>query len=385
MLNKLKAMSAGRLKAALQSVDVSAVKGRALKRRFESIRGRKQGGFTLLELLVVVAILAAIAGTATIMLQDTDRKAAAAAHVAMMDELSKGIQTFVVLNKGKYPDVWDSLLVVPGTDLPADLSAAKPLALLSAGDLVGDPVETAVGPLATDWAAASGYEGSIGTATIPLAGIKSLVEAGITQVRLIGEGNVDADAWGATLNCTNNAVPSKKGGTGIRALVENVGNDVTPQNIFRKVDANGCGLEKAFSFINTSGADVGEVTDDLETAGLKAFIWTGALERVGVPTEVASETPPVLVAFGVGPDSTLFDPSIIGALSNVPVYRHVENWQYNRFLVLFNVGSVTPAAAASYTFTNLSSNGKATFQAIIDGAGDTKDEELGEVDNIRAT
>ena len=38
-----------------------------------------QRGFTLLELLVVVAILAAIAGTATIALQDTDMRASAAA------------------------------------------------------------------------------------------------------------------------------------------------------------------------------------------------------------------------------------------------------------------------------------------------------------------
>lgn len=79
------------------------------------------------------------------------------------------------------------------------------------------------------------------------------------------------------------------------------------------------------------------------------------------------------MVFGVGPDSSLFDPENIGALSNVPVYRHVESWQYNRFLVLFNLGS------------SLTPNGKATFQAIIDGAGDTKDEELGELDNIRAT
>ena len=65
---------------------------------------RKQGGFTLLELLVVVAILAAIAGTATIALQDTDARASAAAHVTMMDELNKGIRTFRVLNKNQYPD-----------------------------------------------------------------------------------------------------------------------------------------------------------------------------------------------------------------------------------------------------------------------------------------
>jgi prepilin-type N-terminal cleavage/methylation domain-containing protein len=138
MLNKLKAMTATRIKSAISSLDVSTVRGRALKRRFEAIRNKKSGGFTLLELLVVVAILAAIARTATIMLQDTDRKAAAGAHVAMMDELSKGIQTFVVLNGGKYPDIWDSLLAAPSggsPDIAAGATGVVPLALLSAEDL----------------------------------------------------------------------------------------------------------------------------------------------------------------------------------------------------------------------------------------------------------
>ncbi len=87
---------------------------------------------------------------------------------------------------------------------------------------------------------------------------------------------------------------------------------------------------------------------------------------------VNADTADVVYAFGVGPDSTLFRPDIIGALSNVPVYRHVANNEYNRFVVLFK------AAGTGV-------KGQAIFQAIVDGAGDTKDEELGEVDNVRST
>ena len=80
-----------------------------LRNRAKRLAGN-QSGFTLLELLVVVAILAAIAGTAVVALQDTDARASAAAHVAMMDELDKGIREFRVLNKNQYPNNFDSML-----------------------------------------------------------------------------------------------------------------------------------------------------------------------------------------------------------------------------------------------------------------------------------
>ncbi|GHT89819.1 hypothetical protein AGMMS49545_01200 [Betaproteobacteria bacterium] len=315
MLSKLMAMSKAEIKSKLQAIDVSAVKGRSLKRKFESIRNRKQGGFTLLELLVVIAILAAIAGTATIMLQDTDRKASAGAHVAMMDELSKGIQTYRVLNSGNYPNTWDSLLI------GADLETADPISLLNP-DLVAN----------------------IATEALTQADVDALNEAGITNVRLLDPTAVPDGA--AAGDCAN---------ANLKTTINNKGNNVVPGNIFRIAAANGCGYDS-----NNVLAE-----DDL------TFVWSGAPERVGVP--IGTATAPKLIAFGVGPDSTLFNPEIIGALSSVPTYRHVDPDEYNRFIVLWNVGSATAPA------------GVASFQAIIDGAGDTKDEELGELDNIRAT
>lgn len=319
MLSKLMAMTKAELKSKLQAIDVSAVKGRSLKRKFETIRNKKEGGFTLLELLVVIAILAAIAGTATIMLQDTDRKASAGAHVAMMDELSKGIQTYRVLNSGNYPDVWDSLLS------GADLASADASILLS-DDLLGN----------------------ITLDALSVDDINALDAVGIKNVRLIDPTAIPPDTVAGA--CANTEA-------GIRATIENKGNNVVPGNVFRIAAANGCGAD-----VNIPLA-----------IGDKAFVWGGAPERVGVPLGTTGADVPKLVAFGVGPDSTLFNPEIIGALSNVPTYRHVETNEYNRFIVLWNVGSTnTPAGAAS-------------FQAIVDGAGDTKDEELGELDNIRNT
>lgn len=313
MLKKLMAMTKAELKSTIQAIDATAVKGRALRRQLAGMK-KKDGGFTLLELLVVVAILAAIAGTATIMLQDTDRKGAAAAHVAMMDELSKGIQTFRVLNQGQYPNNWDSLLS-SGADIAVD----------------GDPA-TASTELAI---LENALAGMVAPGALTAAQVAALDSVGINRLRYVN---------GAAAGCE----PAN-----ISATILNKQNDITAQNIFRIPTANGCGT--------TGSAAIG-------TVATTVALWTGANARVNAP---AGDE---LLAVGAGPDSNLFNPSTIGALSNVPVYRHVAPGEYNRFIVLWNVG---PDAGPT--------SGQATFQAIIDGAGDTKDEELGEVDNVRAT
>ncbi|MBW7900551.1 MAG: prepilin-type N-terminal cleavage/methylation domain-containing protein [Rhodocyclaceae bacterium] len=316
MLSKLMAKSTAELKSLVKSIDVSAVKGRALKRRFEKVRN-KQGGFTLLELLVVVAILAAIAGTAAVLLRDTDKKAFAAAHVAMMDQLSKGIVHYAQLNTpvGNYPDNWDSLMASP-TGAAGDGVA---LSILSS-DLTDQLTAT----------------------TLTADEVTAFGEVGITQMRIIKEDLAGADLPADVTSCAN---------AGLQAVVNDKGNAVVSQNIYRSGAANGCGVSVALA----ADADV--------------FIWNGGAERIGLPSASTDR----VVAFGAGPDATLFDPTKYGALTNSPIYRHVDPDQYNRFIVLFNVG------ATGDTFE------KAVFQAIIDGAGDTKDEELGEFDNVRPT
>lgn len=318
MLSKLMAKSTAELKSLVKSIDVSAVKGRALKRRFEKVRN-KQGGFTLLELLVVVAILAAIAGTAAVMLRDTDKKAFAAAHVGMMDQLSKGILQYAALNTpvGHFPDNWDSLL----TSADGTLGAA-----------------TALGILSTD------LTGNLTLGTYTADEVTALNEAGITQVRVIDQ-SVEHDTGGATpLACTN---------ANLQAIINSKVNDVVAQNIYRSELANGCGAAASATIAATN----------------PVYTWTGGYERVGLPSASTDK----LVVFGVGPDASLFDTTKYGAMTSVPIYRHVNPDEYNRFIVLFNVGPTTG------TFD------KATFTAIIDGAGDTKDEELGEFDNVRPT
>lgn len=305
----------------------------SLRRRAVNLRKGKVSGFTLLELLVVVAILAAIAGTATIALQDTDARASAAAHVAMMDELNKGIRTYRVLNKNQLPNNWDSLL-----DNTGALLANADGEILGIQDVVT-------------------Y--NIGTSGI--AGI--MADIGIENLRVVdpaGDPEDDGD-------CSD-----------LQGLINSRGNAVVAGNLFMSPEANGC------------GADL-PVADNIDIA-----IWTGGQERVlgagaseitddgAGALDIAGATigAKVLMAVGAGPSSSLFDASSLGGLTSVPVYRHVAADQYNRFIVLFHVADIVDDGTGT---SILEAADQVALAAIVDGAGDTKEEELGEWDGTRNT
>lgn len=329
-------------------VEESQIQDAELRAKFRTLKA-KQGGFTLLELLVVVAILAAIAGTATIALQDTDARASAAAHVAMMDELNKGIRTFRVLNKNKLPNNFDSLMAATNAQVA---SGADGAVLLPKGDdalLAIDDV--AAGQLVSGAAA-------------------NMAAIGMTSLRY-----VVSDQPAASL-------PDDVDGGGcapaaLQATIASRGNAVVAGNIFNGKAGNGCGSSVTLN--NTS--DVA--------------YWSGTIERVLGPGEYGQAnfdgsamqnqpndtTAPILLAVGFGPASNLFDANALGGMTSVPVYRHVSEQQYNRFIGLFHVAnSVTSGAAAT-----ISAKDQVSFAGVVDGAGDTKEEELGEWDGTRNT
>lgn len=294
-----------------------------------------QKGFTLLELLIVVAILAAIAGTASIALKDTDARASAAAHVAMMDELNKGIHTYRVLNRNVLPSRFDSLMQMSATGLTGATTA-------TALDILGFSEEDgyAVGSLPTDVQA------------IMYAG--GLEELRYVNTALTGDGFV----------CTD-----------IETLVKSRANDVVPGNIFLSPSANGCG----------ESVDLWDGVSTEPTELPNALYWTGGNERLtgqpnpGGDTNYYDNGNYVYLMTGIGPSCTLFDANQIGGMTTVPSYRHVKPLEYNRFIAVWNVGTYTGTA------TGITAGDQLDLTAIIDGALDTKEEELGEWDGTRNT
>jgi prepilin-type N-terminal cleavage/methylation domain-containing protein len=337
-LINLLSMSRKQQTEVVNGIDPAQVKGRALKRQLTRMK-KKEGGFTLLELLVVVGIIAAIAGTATILLRDTDRQAMAAAHVAMMDELMKGIETYKKLNAESFPTTFDSLM------------------RNATNTLVG---AASVGAVDTDILNQDLF-GSLAASTITGDAAQLLIDSGVTNVRIIDNA---ADPNGAAAgDCS---------ATDIKTLIGHKGNNVTASTIFRTAGdngvtgfgANGCGYGDA-----ATSAPANYTLSSADVMAIHTWPSTGAGRVNADPARIVPGDQ-TLVALGIGPDSSLFDPSRRGAMTGAPIYRHVAADEYNRFVVLFNVDETA---------------GEVRLQAIIDGAGDTKDEELGEWDNTRPT
>jgi prepilin-type N-terminal cleavage/methylation domain-containing protein len=94
---------------------------------FRVRENRRSGGFTLIELVVVLAILAAAAGLLIPRLDFMRRSADTASAATGMNQLMSNLQLFRTV-KGTYPDRFDSLLqgtdAAPGTPDPVDDSAS---------------------------------------------------------------------------------------------------------------------------------------------------------------------------------------------------------------------------------------------------------------------
>jgi len=314
-----------------------------LEAMLETRKKMNQDGFTLLELLVVVAILAAIAGTATIALKDTDARASAAAHVAMMDELNKGIRTYRIIKKNELPSRFDGLLTNT---------------FVNPGMLGFDPTSDAV----------------IGT--IPTDVQQIMYDGGITSLMYIDPtvDGTEATLIAAGYDTASDDLPCSP--ANIQDLINSKGNAVVSGNIFMTTDANGCGVEMPFDATGSDG-----VAD----ATLSGVWWTGGNERLtgqedlaGDGTAYNAENNNAYLITGIGPSSTLFNANELGGMTTVPIYRHVGADEYGRFMAVWNVGTYDASAA-------IAAGDQAELVAIVDGALDTKEEELGEWDGTRNT
>jgi prepilin-type N-terminal cleavage/methylation domain-containing protein len=112
-------MSINEMKASIakfRKADLSVIKDEKLRSKGQKLQA-KEKGFTLLELLVVIALLAVIATGALIAYENVGDNAQAAAGANSAATIDRAIRTYKAV-EGNYPNQWDNLVTADASGVP---------------------------------------------------------------------------------------------------------------------------------------------------------------------------------------------------------------------------------------------------------------------------
>ena len=283
----------------------------------------QNGGFTLLELLIVVGILAIVGAGVITAYDGLDKKAAKGKATYEIGALDSTMRVYRSIN-GAFPDTFDSM----GVD--DDGTGADAVARLNS---LNDSLR-----------------GKIGVLTLTADMVASLGEAGITELRYIDGSAYDNTAFsagGGSVGIPNRVFDNPTRGEGYSVALA-AGVQVMA------IESTGAG-----GSIDGEGGAPADSERLRDIAGLDETL----LHAV--------------VAVGIGNNSSLIKPDsdFAGGLSEAPTYPDVAQDQYSRYIALFHVATdddADGAFAAAETF------GRARFLGVLDTKGDWLDEEFAE-------
>jgi len=294
-----------------------------------SHRTWKNSGFTLLELLVVVAILAIIGGGLLVAYDQVDDRAAEGTAAHTLAVLDKAVRTYTAMERGM-PNGLDSLL------------SADP------GNVQGSPDKVAILPSKL-----------LGSKTLLVAltqaQLDALTNAGLTDLRYVDASGCDPanppPGTGATVTLAINDADGNSAVVG--ALLEI---DI-PHRIF-ETPRPGTGRNRGRGFVQQLA-----VGDPVLRWNPSRSGGTGNYDN----TKLGADPDDVLLIFGLGNDA-----SIIGAgrgraqMPAAPVFGKGLRYEYGRYLLVYNLG---PLGREFET---------AQLQTVLNTHGDFIDEMLAE-------
>lgn len=345
-----------------KNADLSQVKDAKMRAKGEKLQA-KQGGFTLLELLVVVGILAVIAGSVIASLDGKEERAAQSTAVHTMATLENGMKAFKATEKRVLPEQLESLICSAGMTVGANgltLTAANLNANAGTAALLGNAgansnVARSQGGLTADLAGALEVVSVEGDDPI----FNTLNEAGLTSLRY------------ATATICNAAVDASSIADDGTDSIDDVAlvDLAKPNLVFRDplFELDGADSEWEYG----AGANV-----ELEPA---AATNTNLVPIAfhDEPAEIGAGEDDVVAVFGIGPDSSLTG-NIIG---RAPADGNAGPDKYGHFTLAVKVGSCVggfDTFAADPDDANCTADEEATIVAVLDAGGDAYDDEIAE-------
>ncbi|MCH2207570.1 MAG: type II secretion system GspH family protein [Lentisphaerales bacterium] len=345
-------------------------------------RIKKSGNFTLLELLIVVAIMAIIGGALIAAYDGLESQAARGVATRDIAAVDQAIRTFKV-TEGQLPNNFETLLSAAPTTASANLYNAE---------LVDNIEKSGI----TDVAQASflpKIKGKFTVTSLSSTEVANLAAAGITTFRYL-DSNADDDDLDTvpTIRAVGNgAFTDEAGGDEMGAISE----ISIPQHAYETPRGLGKNRGRGFAFdlsdlpavVEAAGqtaynTSIGSAVDPLnptaaeittadaartaaeiaeyDTFNVKLGIWNAGTDGYN-NIKVGANKDAKLVLLGVGKSSTLVGDGAYTNLAHAPFYGDTLKNQYSHYVALVDV-----------------TQSPAKFIAVVDARGDFLDEEFAE-------
>lgn len=303
-------MNINQMKSAIsqfRKADLSMVKDEKLRAKGQKLQA-KEKGFTLLELLVVIALLAVIATGALIAYENVGDNAQAAAGANSAATIDRAIRTYKAV-EGNYPNQWDSLATADGSAVPF--------------------LPDATGTFAGLWSNA--------TSAVALPVSTALVNSGIEELQVIL--NTDPLADGIAPN---------------RAHNESTNSNAQEYELEDVVESDGADLAGWPDNISVIPNDICGSLDGYPTATFDGTTATSNNLQNAYADLLEGDECHAVVAIGFGGDAAASTALSNVAIAQSPTYGRQgvvdPNSEYSRFVGLFLVASEDEDAPGSFEY-----------------------------------
>jgi prepilin-type N-terminal cleavage/methylation domain-containing protein len=312
----------------------------------------KQGGFTLLELLVVVGIMAIIGGALISSFGGQETKAARGVATQAIAGIESAIRTHAVV-EGQLPSGLEALACVPYNAAydEAAYTLLTPVTAALTGTTAAGATEAIVYGGESNLASVGGGMGfklasKFTLTAIPAAGVTALTEAGIQSVR-----------YGIAAACDND--PATVQEVIIGTVTGNIGGGTLVG-----LDIPGQAFEDPRPDGTTAWKNRGRGFSAPLAATMPLMVWNAGTDGYN-NKKLGAAFDDQLIGLGVGAASDLVG-NANSPFAKAPFYGQVGKDKYSHYIALINIGSVASPAGTAYV------------QAVVDARGDFLDEEIAE-------